>query len=54
MRPRDLSDLLALAALWGGSFLFMRVSAGEFGPLTLAAGSPLVAAALAVLCTGVA
>ena len=37
MRPRDLADLLVLAALWGGSFLFMRMSAGEFGPLALGA-----------------
>jgi len=36
MRRRDLADLLALAALWGASFLFMRVGAAEFGPLALA------------------
>ncbi|MBK7456986.1 MAG: DMT family transporter [Rubrivivax sp.] len=36
MRGRDLADLLLLAALWGASFLFMRVSAAEFGPLALA------------------
>jgi drug/metabolite transporter (DMT)-like permease len=35
MKPRDLADLLLLAALWGGSFLFMRVAAPEFGPLAL-------------------
>lgn len=35
MRPRDLADLLMLTALWGGSFLFMRISAGEFGLLAL-------------------
>lgn len=28
-------ELLALGAIWGGSFLFMRVAAGEFGPLAL-------------------
>jgi hypothetical protein len=27
MRLRDLSDLILLAALWGGSFLFMRYAA---------------------------
>lgn len=37
MKPRDLMDLLLLAALWGGSFLFMRLGAGEFGPVALAA-----------------
>jgi len=35
MRPRDLGELLVLAALWGGSFLFMRLGAFEFGPLPL-------------------
>lgn len=37
MRPRDGVDLVLLAALWGGSFLFMRMGAGEFGPVALAA-----------------
>jgi drug/metabolite transporter (DMT)-like permease len=32
---RDVVELLLLAALWGGSFLFMRVAAPEFGPLAL-------------------
>ncbi len=36
MRGRDLADLLLLAAVWGSSFLFMRLGAGEFGPLALA------------------
>jgi len=31
----DLSRLLLLGALWGASFLFMRMGAGEFGPLAL-------------------
>jgi drug/metabolite transporter (DMT)-like permease len=37
MKPRDLFDLLLLATLWGGSFLFIRVAAVEFGPVALAA-----------------
>lgn len=37
MKSRDLGELLSLAALWGASFLFMRLGAGEFGPLALAA-----------------
>jgi drug/metabolite transporter (DMT)-like permease len=37
MKPRDLVDLLTLAALWGASFLFMRLGAGEFGAAPLAA-----------------
>ena len=35
MKPRDLTDLLLLAALWGGSFLFMRYAAPAFGVLPL-------------------
>jgi drug/metabolite transporter (DMT)-like permease len=35
MKPRDVAELLLLGALWGGSFLFMRVAAPEFGPLAL-------------------
>lgn len=35
MRRRDLLDLLLLAAVWGGSFLFMRLAVGEFGPVAL-------------------
>lgn len=36
MSGRDLTDLVVLAALWGASFLFMRLGAGEFGALPLA------------------
>lgn len=35
MRPRDLADLLLLAALWGASFLFIRIAVPYFGPLAL-------------------
>ena len=37
MKPADAAELLLLAALWGASFLFMRLGAGEFGPIALAA-----------------
>lgn len=37
LRPRDAAELVALAALWGGSFVFMRLGAGEFGPFVLVA-----------------
>lgn len=37
MRPRDLVELLVLAAIWGASFLFMRLGAAAFGPVPLAA-----------------
>jgi drug/metabolite transporter (DMT)-like permease len=36
LRPRDGAELIALAALWGGSFLFMRVAVPAFGPVALA------------------
>jgi len=35
VRPADALELLALAAVWGGSFIFMRLGAGEFGALPL-------------------
>jgi drug/metabolite transporter (DMT)-like permease len=35
LKPRDLADLTLLAALWGGSFLFMRYAAPAFGALPL-------------------
>ncbi|KCB31730.1 EamA-like transporter family protein [Bordetella hinzii CA90 BAL1384] len=35
MQRRHLLELIALAAAWGGSFLFMRVAAPEFGPAPL-------------------
>ncbi|PTT87245.1 EamA family transporter [Pelomonas sp. HMWF004] len=37
MKAFDLGELVLLAALWGASFLFMRVSVPEFGPVVLAA-----------------
>jgi len=37
LRPGDAGELVALAALWGASFLFMRMGAGEFGPVALSA-----------------
>lgn len=37
MKSSDLAELIGLAALWGASFLFMRMGAVEFGPVALAA-----------------
>jgi drug/metabolite transporter (DMT)-like permease len=37
MSAADVARLLTLAALWGGSFAFMRVAVGALGPLWLAA-----------------
>ena len=33
MRPSDYGRLLALAAIWGASFLFMRIAAPAFGSI---------------------
>ena len=53
MRRRDIAELLALAALWGASFLFMRVAVPAFGPMALAflrvAGAALVLVPLLAL-----
>lgn len=35
MSVADFMKLLALSLIWGGSFLFMRIAAPEFGPFTL-------------------
>ena len=45
MKAADLVDLLLLAALWGASFLFMRIAAPAFGPVALVEIRVLVAAA---------
>ena len=37
LSSRDGVDLIGLAAIWGASFLFMRLGAGEFGPVALSA-----------------
>jgi drug/metabolite transporter (DMT)-like permease len=46
LRQRDVVELIALAALWGASFLFMRVAVPAFGPVALVflrlAGATLV------------
>lgn len=36
MKPKDLIELSLLAAIWGASFLFMRLGAHEFGPIPMA------------------
>ena len=37
MKSSDITELFVLAALWGASFLFMRMGAAEFGPVALSA-----------------
>lgn len=36
MKPRDLGELVALGAIWGGAFPLLRVAVPEFGPVPLA------------------
>jgi drug/metabolite transporter (DMT)-like permease len=45
LKTQDIGELLLLAGLWGASFLFMRLGAGEFGPVALAAVRVAVATA---------
>ncbi|HEY8325098.1 MAG TPA: DMT family transporter [Ktedonobacterales bacterium] len=49
MRARDFGALLALAALWGGAFLFIRVGARAIGPTTLAEARVVLAGAALLL-----
>jgi len=46
MNPKDLLAMIALAAIWGASFLFLRVASPAIGPLAVAAGRVSLAAAL--------
>lgn len=48
MRAFDIAELVLLAALWGASFLFMRLGAQEFGPIALAAVRVGLASAMLV------
>ena len=53
MRPQDLARLVALAAVWGASYLFMRYAVPQLGPVHLITlrvllGGLLLAAFLAV------
>lgn len=43
MRPKDLALLFTLGAIWGASFLFIRVAAPVFGPLVLVLARTLLA-----------
>jgi drug/metabolite transporter (DMT)-like permease len=48
MKAFDIGELVLLAALWGASFLFMRLGAHEFGPIPLAAVRVGLASAMLV------
>ncbi|HWC46173.1 MAG TPA: EamA family transporter, partial [Casimicrobiaceae bacterium] len=45
MSAASVTRLLALAAIWGGSFLFMRIAAPVLGPVRLIAWRVVLAAA---------
>ena len=45
MRPSDAARLVALAAIWGASFIFMRVAAPQFGAVLTADLRMLIAGA---------
>ncbi len=54
MSPRDIAALLALGALWGASFLFIRVAVPSLGPaLLMEARLGLAAATLALIAAAV-
>lgn len=44
MKAKDIVDLILLAAVWGASFLFMRMGAPEFGVIALVQLRMLIAA----------
>ena len=46
MAIRDILSLLVLAGIWGGSFIFMRVAAPEFGIYVLVAIRTVLATAV--------
>jgi len=48
MKHRDVGELLVLAAIWGASFLFMRVGAPDFGAIPLA-GVRVIGATLVLI-----
>jgi drug/metabolite transporter (DMT)-like permease len=50
MKPADLIRLLSLAAIWGASFLFIRISAPVLGPLPAAFLRVLIGAVTLAAC----
>ena len=51
MTVSDLARLLALSAIWGASFLFIRIGAPVLGPLTAAFLRVLIGAVTLAGCT---
>ncbi|MDP4107193.1 MAG: EamA family transporter [Bacillota bacterium] len=49
MKVKDVIALFALAALWGASFLFIRIASPVFGPLLTIQGRVTIAAAALII-----
>jgi drug/metabolite transporter (DMT)-like permease len=49
VRRSDVARLVSLAAIWGGSFIFIRVLAPTIGPILTAASRVLIAGAVLVI-----
>jgi len=49
VRRSDLARLVSLAAIWGGSFIFIRVLAPTLGPIVTAASRVLIAGVVLVV-----
>ena len=49
MSTRDRAELILLGAIWGGSFLLMRIAAPEFGAIPLIAARVGIAAVFLIL-----
>jgi drug/metabolite transporter (DMT)-like permease len=49
LKPAQYLELVLLAALWGASFLFMRVAVPDFGPIAVAALRVLIGAMILAL-----
>lgn len=49
MKLKDIMALFALAALWGASFLFIRIASPVFGPLLTIQGRVTIAAAALII-----
>ncbi|WP_037025814.1 DMT family transporter [Cupriavidus sp. GA3-3] len=50
MKPADLARLLALAAIWGASFLFIRIGVPALGPMPTAFARVLIGALTLAAC----
>jgi len=50
MKPSQFLELLLLAAIWGSSFLFMRVGSPELGPMLFSGIRTLIASIFLVSC----